>query len=146
MGADDRAILPGEFGEGALELRMDRALAAVHHDSDVEQLVELVEDHVVLIVERVRGQRIGPEIAVGIVPVEAGAADRHHGGAVALLVVGIGGFLQQSEMAADAVVVIEKAVADEDFALWKIRPERRDLWPRLCRCQTGRQADGRRRH
>ena len=82
------------------ELGMDRALAAIHHDGDVEQLVELVEDDIVVLVEGIVADGVGPEIALDIMPVEAGAADRHHGVAIGLLVGGIGGLFHQRQMAA----------------------------------------------
>ena len=108
------------------EPRMDRALAAIHHDRGVEQFVGLVEDDVVVIVERIAADGVGPEIALDVMPVEAGAADRHHGGAIVLLVIGVGGLFQQADMAGHAVIVIEEAVADEDFALRKVRSKAGD--------------------
>ena len=123
LGAHDVAVLLGVFGEDRFELGMDRALAAIHHDGDVEQFVELVEDDVVVLVEGIIADGVGPEIAFDVMPVEAGAADRHHGVAVILLVVGIGGPFQQRHMAGHAVVVIEEAVADEDPGLGEIRTQ-----------------------
>src|SRR6202022_554516 len=59
-------------------------------------------------------------------PVEAGAADRHHRRVIVLLLIGVRRLFQQRHMAGHAVVVIEEAVADEDFSLWKIRSETPD--------------------
>ena len=44
MLADDLAVLLRIIREDRLELRMDRALAAIHHHGDVEQFIELVEE------------------------------------------------------------------------------------------------------
>jgi hypothetical protein len=77
---------------------MDRALAAIHHDGDVEQFVELVEDDVVVLVEGIIADGVGPEIAFDIMPVETGAADRHHRVAVVLLVFGVSGLFHQRQM------------------------------------------------
>ena len=126
LGAHDGAVLLRIVGEDGFERGMDRALAAIHHDGDVEQPVELVEDDVVVRVEGIAADRVGPEIAFDIMPVEAGAADRHHGVAVGLLVFGVGGLFHQRQMTRQAVVVIEEAVADEDSGLGEIRTEAGD--------------------
>jgi hypothetical protein len=63
------ALLLGELVELRLQLRMDRALAAIHHDGDVEQVavVDRVEDDVVVVVERVAPGPAGTEIRVPVV-------------------------------------------------------------------------------
>src|ERR1700749_4011277 len=124
---------------------MDRALAAIHHDRGVELLAGLVEDDIVVLVERVAADGVGPKIALDVMPIEAGAADRHHGGAVVPPVLGVGGLLQQREMPGQPVVVVEEAVADEHFALREIRTEGFDGGPRL-RLQRGGRDQGRRQH
>ena len=87
-------------------------------------LSRLVEDDVVVLVERIAADGVGPEIALDVVPIEAGAADRHHGVVIVVLVIGVGGLFQQPDMVGQAVVVIEEAVADEDFGLREIRSKR----------------------
>jgi len=47
MLAHDVAVLFGGIAEHRLQLRVNRALAAVHHDGDVKQPVHLVEDDIV---------------------------------------------------------------------------------------------------
>src|SRR5216683_7150322 len=70
-------------------------------------------------------------------PVETGAADRHHRRAIVLLVIGVRGLFQQRHMAGHAVVVIEEAVADENFGL-------REIGAKACYSRFGlRQRHGR---
>src|SRR5207244_10320682 len=90
MPAHRVATLLGEVDEYRLELRMDRALAAIHHDGDVEQFVELDEKYVVVIVEGIAADRIRPEIALRVMPTKARAADGDRRAAVSGSVVGVG--------------------------------------------------------
>jgi hypothetical protein len=105
-------VLLDELGEHRFQLRMDRALAAIHQDGNVEQSVHLVEDDVVVGIERIGADGVLPEAGLDVVPVSARADDGHHGGAE--FDVGLGGAQRRGQMAVDAVVVVEKAVADED--------------------------------
>ena len=107
---------------------------------DVEQFIELVEDDVVLLVKGIGADRLGPEVAFDVMPVDARTTDRDRGGAIGLLVGGVGHPLHRQHVAVHAVVVVEKAVADEDFGFGKIRPQRRDerLGLRICHARSGR--------
>jgi hypothetical protein len=68
-------VLFAIFKEHRFELRMNRALAAVHHDGEVEQPVELIEHDIVVGVERIGADGVRSEIGFDIVPIGAGAAD-----------------------------------------------------------------------
>ena len=131
MAADNIRILLRIVGEHRLQFGVDRALAAIHHDRSVVEFFALLEDDVVVLVEGVAADRVGTEIALDIMPVETGAADRHHGGAIFVLVLGIGGLFQQADLPGHAIVIIEEAVADEHFGLGEIGTERRHRRPGL---------------
>lgn len=70
MGADDVAVLFGVFGESRFQRRMNRALAAIHHDGGIEHLAGLVEDDVVVFVEGKGTDPVWTEITLDIVPAE----------------------------------------------------------------------------
>ena len=55
---------------------MDRALAATHHQDNVEQPIVMIEDDVVRFVEGIGADGVGPEAGIDIVPVGPPAGDR----------------------------------------------------------------------
>jgi hypothetical protein len=61
----------GLLGENWFQLRMNRTLAAIHRDCQIEPLIEFVEGNVVLIVEGVPPDCVWPEVGVYVVPVQA---------------------------------------------------------------------------
>ncbi|MDN3918956.1 hypothetical protein [Roseateles violae] len=120
--------------EDLAQLRMDRALAAVHRDQQIPELAfALVEDDVVVAIEAVSADRVGPEVGLDVVPVEARAADRDRDAAP-----GQGrlrGRGQLAHMAVQAVVVIEEAVADVHRARRPLGAQAGDLG---LACSAGR--------
>ena len=120
--------------EQGAELRVYRALAAIHHQHGVEQLgqspVADVEHHFVFCVERVRAHATGLEVRLQVMPVEARAADGGRGLAPAAVAFGAGA-QQQADVAVHAVVVVEEAVAD---------PQHGQRWRARCR-RGGRAGD-----
>ena len=101
------------------ELRMHRALAAVHHDDGVELPPGRVEDDLVAGHERVLADAVGLQVDCHVVPVEARAADRHRGAARSWRS-GSAATDQVVVVAVHAVVVVEEAVADPEDAAARI--------------------------
>src|ERR1700738_5359543 len=81
-------------------------------------------------------------------PVETGASDRHHRRTIVLLVLRVRCLFQQRHMAGHAVIVIEEAVADEDFGLREIGTKAGDnrFGLRQRRGRPGRHPAARRQH
>ena len=115
MLAHDRRILRGRLGEEGLQLRMHRALAAIHHDSRVELFVARVHHDFVARRERIGRHAIGREQRLDIVPVQPRSADRRGGRQIMRR--GVGGIREFQHMIVQAVVVVEKAVADVEHRL-----------------------------
>jgi len=111
------AVLAGILVERRLQLRVNRTLAAVVHDHDIEGLVELVEDDLVVGGERIGRHAAGLEVRLHVMPVEARAADRHGRAPVLAAVLRIGRGDQPTDVAVHAVVEVEKTVADVENGL-----------------------------
>ncbi len=71
MPPDDLAVLSGRLEELRLKLRVDGALAAIHHDRNVKKLRRLIELDLVRGREAVAPNGTGPEIGFHIMPVES---------------------------------------------------------------------------
>jgi hypothetical protein len=65
------ALFLGVLIENTFQLRVDGALAAVHHDDRVELLAGLVERDLVVADEGVFADSVRPEVRVHVVPVHA---------------------------------------------------------------------------
>ena len=106
------AMAGEEIARDRRQRGVDGALAAIHQHRNIEQALQFVEDNVVLCVERERANGVGPEVGLHIMPVQPRAADAHEGRAPGSG--GRGGRDQLGEVVVDPVVVVEKAVADEN--------------------------------
>ena len=104
------AVPFGGSAKRRLELRMDRTLAAIHHQHDVEQLLKVVEHDVVCFVEGIGTERLGPEVGFDIVPIQPATRDGNRRRSQARR--GIGRGVKARHVPADAVVEGQEAVAD----------------------------------
>ena len=71
-----RVLIHHVVKDGA-QLRVDGALAAVHHDHGVELPARRIEDDLIVADERIAADAVGPEVRRHVVPIGARAADGH---------------------------------------------------------------------